>query len=506
MGFERLPSELQLMVMSYLDPPTLYAMARVNTAWNAYAVDQLWAHPPGRALKHIAMMIPKSRRRVLANKVQKLSLRGSESSFRGIKFGSLRSLSFVGSDHADPESFIQPSLRSFGCWGEHTFTEKSINLVHRRCPDLRSLRVYDRGLTNSALLVNLLQTRRRLKLLALYNLDQRIVDDVLACLVGPVSETLEYLRISGPLNDINPSHLLQFVQSTRILRKLSVSHLPSDISEVLSALCDLDSLQELVLGHWITSEQLSFQDQQRSSSLPFRNVQNLDLNGDAQALSRLLSSRSITILDLDVQRPDESFYIAIGSMVQLTSLDLTLPPSENVDQEDLIKLRMLRKLRCLNMSKPEPSEVEEDRLQLPWMTDSLFEEFVASYPLLDRLYLYWNVSDQLTEAAIAGLAKSCPRLRNMWLMWNHDLEDWYKLKQPLFPQMEFLGLGSTCEFAVSSYTEALQRAEPFAAMIRSLVPVMTQFSISSDSLSAVALCNTLFPGSRLVRDPEDSDW
>jgi hypothetical protein len=433
------------MVMSYLDPPTLYAMARVNTAWNADAVDQLWAHPPERALKHIAMMIPKSRRRVLVNKVQKLSLRGSESSFRGIKFGSLRSLSFVGSDHADPESFIQPSLRSLFYWGDRTFTEKLINLVHRRCPDLHSLRVYDLCLTNSALLVDLLQTRRRLKLLDLYGLDQRIVNDVLAGLIKPVSETLENLRIHGPLNDINPSHLLQFVQSTRVLRKLSVGHLPSNTSELLSALCDLDSLQELVLGHWITSEQLSFQDQQQSNILPFRNVQNLDLNGDAQVLSRLLSSRSITILDLDVQRPDESFYIAIGSMVQLTSLDLTLPPSENVDQEDLEKLRMLRKLRSLDMSTP----VVKDKLQLPWMTDSLFEEFIASYPLLEALSLYWDVSDQLTGTALGGLAKSCPRLREMTLRWNHDLEDWYKLQQPLFPKMKHVRLGSTCEFAVS---------------------------------------------------------
>ncbi|KAG9958026.1 hypothetical protein KCU61_g8694, partial [Aureobasidium melanogenum] len=257
---------------------------------------------------------------------------------------------------------MQPSLQSLGCWGDHTSTEKSINLVHQRCPDLHLLRVYDCGLTNSALFVNLLQTRRRLKLLALYSLDQRVVDDVLACLVGLVSETLEDLRIDGPLNDINLCHLLQFVQSTGVSRKLSAGHLPSNISELLSALWDLDSLQELVLGHWITSEQLAFQDQQQSDILPFRNVQNPDLNGDAQALSRLLSSRSITILELDVQRPDESFYTAIGSMVQLTSLALTLPPSENVDQEDLGKLRMLRKLQRLKMSKPFDSEVLEDML------------------------------------------------------------------------------------------------------------------------------------------------
>lgn len=52
MSFEGLPSELQLMVMSYFDPPTLYAMAQVNTAWNAYAVDQLWAHPPEKGRRH----------------------------------------------------------------------------------------------------------------------------------------------------------------------------------------------------------------------------------------------------------------------------------------------------------------------------------------------------------------------------------------------------------------------------------------------------------------------
>ncbi|KEQ64504.1 uncharacterized protein M437DRAFT_64156 [Aureobasidium melanogenum CBS 110374] len=505
MIFERLPSELQLMVMSYLDPPTLYAMAQVNTVWNAYAVDQLWAQPPEKALTHIAAMVPKSRRRVLANKVRKLSLRGSEPSFQEVKFGSLRSLSFVGSDHVNPASFIQPSLRSLGYWGDHTFTDKSISLVHRRCPDLHSLRVYDPSLTNSALLVNFLQTRRCLKLLDLYELDQRIVDDVLAGLVGPISETLEDLRLHGPLDHVNPSHLLQFVQSTRVLRKVSVSHLPSDISELLSALCDLDSLQELALGHWITFEHLAFLDQQQCNILPFRNVRDLNLNGDAQALSRLLSSRSITVLKLEVQHPNESFYTAIGNMVQLTKLDLTLPPSENVGQEDLGKLRMLRRLRRLRMSKPYDSQVLEE-LQLPWMTDSLFEEFVASYPLLEQLLLHWDVGDQLTEAAIGGLAKSCPRLKDMTLRWNHNLEDWYKLKHPLFPRMEWPSLGSICEFPASRYNEALERAEPFAAMLRSLMPVMTRIYISSDSLSAAALCNTLFPGSVTVRDPEDSDW
>lgn len=242
---------------------------------------------------------------------------------------------------------------------------------------------------------------------------------------------------------------MQFAQSTRVLRKLSLGQLPSDISELLSAVCYLDSLQELVLGHWITSEHLAFLDQQQSNILPFRNVRDLDLNGDAQASSRLLSSRSITILELDVEHPDGSIYTAIGSMVQLTSLDLTLPPSENVDQEDLGKLRTLRKLRSFNMSKPVRIGLAEDKLQLSWMTDSLFEEFVASYPLLEQLYLWWDVSNQLTGAAIGGLAKSCPRLRDLSLMWNHDLEDWYKLEHPLFSKVEHLRLGGICEFTVS---------------------------------------------------------
>ncbi|KAH0337648.1 hypothetical protein KCU81_g7969, partial [Aureobasidium melanogenum] len=72
--------------------------------------------------------------------------------------------------------------------------------------------------------------------------------------------------------------------------------------------------------------------------------------------------------------------------------------------------------------------------------------------------------------------------------------------------MEWPSLGSICEFPASRYNEALERAEPFAAMLRSLMPVMTRIYISSDSLSAAALCNTLFPGSVTVRDPEDSDW
>ncbi|KAH0165800.1 hypothetical protein KCU67_g4570, partial [Aureobasidium melanogenum] len=501
MSFEQLPTELQLMVMSYLKhPPTLYAMARVNTAWNAYAVDQLWADPPQKALTLLAVILPESRRQSLANKVQALSLQKNQFAFEAMNFGSLRSLSFGHhcSDHMNHAPFIQPSLRSLSYWGDHTFTEESINLVHQRCPDLHSLRVYDRLLIDSALFVNLLQTRRHLKLLALgYRFDQRIADDVLACLIGPISEKLEHLTILCPLNHINPSRISQLIRSTRVLRKLDMGHLPSDASELLSTLYDLDTLEELELGHWITSEQLSFQDQQQNNILPFRNIQDLSLSGDAHALSRLLSSRSIITLALDVEDPDESFYTAIGSMTQLTSLDITLPPSGDVDQEGVEKLRMLRELRRFKMSKSETGEILEDMLQLPWMTDSLFEEFFASYPLLEQLYLYWDVSDQLTEAAIGGLAKSCPRLRDTMLMWKHDLEGWHKLEQPLFLEMEFLGLGSTCEFAVSSYVDALQRAEPFAAMIQSLVPVMNEFAIFSSSLSADALSNTLFPGSVL---------
>ncbi|KAG9511906.1 hypothetical protein KCV07_g9841, partial [Aureobasidium melanogenum] len=502
MSFEQLPTELQLMVMSYIKHPlTLYAMARVNTTWNAYAVDQLWARPPERALKRLAVILPESRRQFLANKVQALSLQENQFAFEAMNFGSLRSLSFGHrcSGHMNHAPFIQPSLHSLSYYGDHTFTEESINLVYQRCPDLHSLRVHDRLPIDSALFVNLLQTRRHLKLLALgYRFDQRIADDVLACLIGPISEKLEDLTILCPLNHINPSRLSQLIRSTRVLRKLDMGHLPSDASEPLSTLCNLDTLEELELGHRITSEQLSFQDQQQNNILPFRNIRDLSLSGDAQALSRLLSSRSIITLALNVEDPDESFYTAIGSMTQLTSLDITLPPSGDVGQEGLGKLRMLRELRRFKMSKSETGEILEDMLQLPWMTDSLFEEFVASYPLLEQLYLDWDLSDQLTEAAIGSLAKSCPRLRRMMLMWEHDLED-YKLEQPLFPEMQFLALGSTCEFAVGSFTDTLQQAEPFAAMIRSLMPAMRDFAIFSSSDSADALSNTLFPGSVLRR-------
>ncbi|KAG9908188.1 kinase-like protein, partial [Aureobasidium melanogenum] len=402
-----------LMVMSYLNhPPTLYAMAQVNTTWAAYAVDRLWAHPPQRALTLLAVTLPKSRRQFLANKVQSLSLHKDQFALQAMDFGSLRSLSFgqyTGPDLMDHALFIQPSLRSLSYYGDHTFTGESINLVYQRCPDLHSLLVSDPFLVNSALFVRLLQTRRRLKSLALgHKLDYRIIDDVLACLIGPISQKLKDLTIRCPLNQISTSHLLQFVQSTRVLRKLIICHPLSNASELLSALCGLDTLEKLELGHWFTSEQLAYQDQQQSNTLPFRKVQNLSLHGDAQALSRLLCSRSITSLALNVEHPDESFYTAIGSMMQLTSLDLTLPPSENVDQEGLRKLRMLRKLRRFNMSKSIGDDLE-DMLQLPWMTDCLFEEFFASYPLLEQLYLDWDLSDQLTEGAIGGLAKSCPR-------------------------------------------------------------------------------------------------
>jgi hypothetical protein len=66
----RLPSELQLMVMSYLeDSQTLYCMARVNTVWSRCAIDQLWKYPPQRALDVLATLRLKSRRQFLAIKV-----------------------------------------------------------------------------------------------------------------------------------------------------------------------------------------------------------------------------------------------------------------------------------------------------------------------------------------------------------------------------------------------------------------------------------------------------
>jgi hypothetical protein len=101
------------------------------------------------------------------------------------------------------------------------------------------------------------------------------------------------------------------------------------------------------------------------------------------------------------------------------------------------------------MSKSETADILEDMLQLPRMTDELFDEFFASFPLLNQLYLDWDLGSQLSEAAIDTLARHCSSLRRAMLMWQHDLKTWHKLNKPLFPKLEFLGLGRICEFTGS---------------------------------------------------------
>jgi hypothetical protein len=452
--FERLPTELQLMVMVYLkDQPTLYSMARVNTAWSTYAVNQLWVCPPLRALKVLATLRPKSRQQFLVNKVRRLSLSTSQFAFEGLQFTSLTSLSFgrlAGAEHSNHDSFIQPSLRSLSYYGDHTLTADSMNLIRQRCSDLHSLKVYDTSRLDSGLFVDLLQTLRQLKVLSLgYRIDDRVINDVLACLAAPRSERPEDLTILCPLENIDPSALPRFLHSANVLHKLHLRNLPSNESELLSILCSLDALHDLWLDHHISAEQVSSYLEQYPGSTPFSNVRTLSLQGDAQAIVKLLSSRAITNLTIEVEHPEASFYTAIGSMVQLTSLDVILPPNEVVDHGGIEKLHALINLRRLNFSKSGSDDVLEDMLQLPWVTDELFDKFFANFPLLEQLYLDWDVGSQLTEAAVDALAKHCSLLRRAMLMWHHDLKTWHTLKQPLFLNLESLNLGSICDFTSS---------------------------------------------------------
>ncbi|KAG9757186.1 hypothetical protein KCU73_g4541, partial [Aureobasidium melanogenum] len=421
----RLPSELQLMVMSYLeDTQTLYCMARVSTVWSKYAIDQLWKHPLQSALDVLVTLRLKSRRQFLAIKVRSLSLQYPKFGFETLKFSSLKSLSFcqgAGLRHVDHTPSIQPSLRSLTYHGEQTFAADSMNLVRQRCPNLRSLRVFDSSPFDSGLFIDLLRTRHHLETLSLgYGIDRRLVNEVLACLAGPLSQKLKELTFLCPLEDRS---------------------LPSNKSELLSIFCNLDTLHDLELGHHISAEQVSSYLHQHPGSIPFSNVHTLSLQGQAQAAVMLLLSRTITSLSLGVQHPDENFYTAVSSMLQLLSLDITFPPNETVAQGGLERLRTLLNLRRLDMSKSETADILGDMLQLPWMTDELFDEFFASFPLLNQLYLDWDLGSQLSEAAIDALARHCPSLRRAMLMWQHDLKTWHKLNKPLIPKLEFLGLG-----------------------------------------------------------------
>jgi hypothetical protein len=243
--------------------------------------------------------------------------------------------------------------------------------------------------------------------------------------------------------------LSHFLQSASALRKLSLSSNIVNGSKLLPILYSLDTLHELEFGYHINLEQVSSCLNQYPCLIPFNGVQTLSLRGDAMAVVTLLSSRTITNLTIDVQHPDRSFYTVIGSMVQLNSLDITLPPNEVVDQEQLESFRPLLNLQRLNMSKSETDDILEEMLQLPWMTDELFEKFFASFPLLDQLYLDWDLGSQTTEVAINALARCCPLLRRAMLMWQHCLGSWHKLNKPLFPMLEFLGLGRIREFTGS---------------------------------------------------------
>ncbi|KAG9962258.1 hypothetical protein KCU61_g4963, partial [Aureobasidium melanogenum] len=145
-----------------------------------------------------------------------------------------------------------------------------------------------------------------------------------------------------------------------VLRSINLGSLPSNISLLLAALDSLHMLEELELGYWITSEQISSYLQQYPSPTPFSSI------------------RTLALLALEVQHPDENFYATIGSMTQLQSLDISLPPGKVVLQAGLERLRTLSKLRRINMSKAESGDILEDMLQLPWITDELFEHFIAS--------------------------------------------------------------------------------------------------------------------------------
>jgi len=208
-------------------------------------------------------------------------------------------------------------------------------------------------------------------------------------------------------------------------------------------------LQYLELGHHLDLEQVSCLLHRQLDATPFNNVHTLCLQGDAKAVGRLLSSRTITILTLEVHDPDQNFYTAIGSMVQLRSLDIIFPPAEPVTQGGLEKFSTLLNLRRLRMSKMATHDILEDMLQLPWITDELFGKFVANFPLLEQLHLHWDVSSQLSELAIDALATHCTSIERTVLMWHHNLDSWRSLKKPLFWKLKSLDLGSICDFAAS---------------------------------------------------------
>lgn len=450
--FDGLPAELKLMVFEYVkDRKTLYRMMRVKKDWNTYASDQLWAKPPCRALATVTAVSSGSRCQYYASKILSLSLHRPEPMSRPLRFDSLRSLSFgqgAGSETINHDSFIQSSLRELSFSGEGTFAAESLTLVRQRCPDLRSLRVFHPFSFDPGLFIGLLQNCQHLTSLYLgYNFDSSVIEDFLTYLAGSLSTRLEELTISSSLEHIDTSRISNFLGTAIALRKLILGNLAQEMNTVLSTIHGLDTLRELEIRHRLTFEQVSLLLQEHLHLQLFQRVHKLSLHGDARALSTLLSSRSITTLELDVQYPNESFFSAIGSMTQLMSLDLTFHPAEHLSEECLKRLQPLLNLRRLRMSKVETWDDSDDLLQLPWITDDLFEQFLVSFPLLEQLYLDWDLADQVTEISIAALARSCPALRRTMLMWTHDLKGWHNLKKPSFTNLEFLGLGGIHEFA-----------------------------------------------------------
>jgi hypothetical protein len=449
---DSLPDELRLTILSHIEGQKLHSVILINKAWYALAIDKLWATPPRKAFEHLnALRSAKSRRQFYASKVTSLTLCDPGLTFEALKFTSIRSLSFgrgAGPENIKHASFIQPLLVQLSYGDEHAFTAESLDLVRQRCPNLRSLQVYTQISFESRLFIELLQSCQHLTSIHLgHQFDSRVVEDFLISLAGPMSSRLEELVIHTSLEHNDPSHIAHFLRTASVLRRLTLDKLPSDTNSLLSAINGLNMLEELDISHWLTTEGTSLLLQQYLGLPLFQNVQMLSLEGDAQVVLSFLSSRSITWLDLEVQDPNKGFFAAIGSMTQLISLEISCPSSEILLREHLESLRSLSNLRRLMIAKRD-WDFLDGMLQLPWMTDMLFEEFIVNFPLLETLNLYWDLADdQVSEVSIDALARCCPGLERTMLVWTHNLKDWQTLKAPLFPKLTFLGLGDIHEFA-----------------------------------------------------------
>ncbi|KAG9594515.1 hypothetical protein KCU77_g4142, partial [Aureobasidium melanogenum] len=238
-------------------------------------------------------------------------------------------------------------------------------------------------------------------------------------------------------------HFLRFVQHCTSLKILVLGYTANLLvsEEVFSYLAGLRSISMIKIYRFLDEAFIHSVLRLMPSRPLFPAVRDMTFCVKAQAFALLAPSMiAVRRLTLWVEDSNNEICGLVGQLPCLTQLILKFLTAKEFSRNELASLAKLQNLHDLRLEVSE--DISGSHLAVPWMKDFDFEEWICSFPHLRILCLDWSSGDTLlTAGATASLARRCPELISVVVLWHHNLNVWMA-SSPLVKNLKIISFKS----------------------------------------------------------------